>query len=233
MGLNNQKGNMYGFVTHTWNTVKGECPHGCHYCYMKRFGNLKPVRFDKSELNTDLGNGNFIFVGSSCDMWADSISYDWIKTTLIHCKTHWGNTYLFQSKNPERFLSFQHLLLSGSWVGTTIESNRWLDEMGDAPHPRKRASIIYDLATVNAFQTFVTIEPIMDFDLDAMEMLIRQMLPRQVNIGANTNHRVKLPEPSAEKVIELIESIQPITTVRIKTNLKRIIGDAVNRMLED
>ena len=39
-----KNGNMYQFVTHTWNTIKGECPHGCPYCYMKRWGKQKPVR---------------------------------------------------------------------------------------------------------------------------------------------------------------------------------------------
>ena len=33
MSLNESKGNMYSWVTHTWNTIKGECPHGCTYCY--------------------------------------------------------------------------------------------------------------------------------------------------------------------------------------------------------
>ena len=47
--LNEAKGNMYSWVTHTWNTVKGECPHGCTYCYMHRWGQQKPVRFDESE----------------------------------------------------------------------------------------------------------------------------------------------------------------------------------------
>ena len=72
MALNKQKGNMYAFVTHTWNAVKGKCPHDCEYCYMKEFpqGELK---FDEKELKTDLGEGNFIFVGSSCDMFADAV----------------------------------------------------------------------------------------------------------------------------------------------------------------
>jgi DNA repair photolyase len=60
MGLNTSTGNMYSFVTHTWNTVKGECHHDCSYCYMKRWGKQKPVRFDKKELKTDLGKDNFI-----------------------------------------------------------------------------------------------------------------------------------------------------------------------------
>jgi len=78
---------MYEFVTHTWNTVKGECYHDCSYCYMKRWGKLNPVRFDEKELKTDLGSGNFIFVGSSCDMWAENIPDKWIFKTLISEKT--------------------------------------------------------------------------------------------------------------------------------------------------
>ena len=49
MPLNKQSGNMYSWVTHTWNVVKGKCPHGCIYCYMKRFPQ-RPLRFDEKEL---------------------------------------------------------------------------------------------------------------------------------------------------------------------------------------
>jgi DNA repair photolyase len=35
MPLNPSKGNMYPFVTHTWNPIRGKCPHDCSYCYMK------------------------------------------------------------------------------------------------------------------------------------------------------------------------------------------------------
>jgi len=37
MGLNISKGNMYGFMTHTFNIIKGRCSHDCVYCYMKQF----------------------------------------------------------------------------------------------------------------------------------------------------------------------------------------------------
>ena len=65
MGLNKSKGQMYEWINFTWNTIKGACPHDCKYCFMKQWGQLNPVRFDEKELNTDLGSGNFIFVGSS------------------------------------------------------------------------------------------------------------------------------------------------------------------------
>jgi len=94
--MNKVKGNMYSWCTHTWNTVKGECPHSCAYCYMNRWGPQPEIHFDNKELKTDLGEGNFIFVGSSCDMWAESIPVEWIHHTLIHCRKYEGNRYLFQ-----------------------------------------------------------------------------------------------------------------------------------------
>lgn len=62
MALTKSRGNMYPFVTHTWNAIKGICFHDCPYCYMKKFDGLLPIRFDPKELEVNLGNGNFIFV---------------------------------------------------------------------------------------------------------------------------------------------------------------------------
>ena len=67
-------------------TRKGKCYHDCSYCYMKRWGKLNTVRFDKIELKSDLGTGNFIFVGSSCDMFAENIPDEWVIETLDYCK---------------------------------------------------------------------------------------------------------------------------------------------------
>ena len=94
MALNKQAGDMYGFVTHTWNAIKGKCMHDCCYCYMKRFPQ-KELWFDEKELKTDLGTGNFIFVGSSTDMFADNVPDEWIRKVLDYCRT-FNNTYLFQ-----------------------------------------------------------------------------------------------------------------------------------------
>lgn len=43
MPLNKSTGNMYKFITHTWNTIKGECPHGCSYLE-KGTGNTQRTR---------------------------------------------------------------------------------------------------------------------------------------------------------------------------------------------
>ena len=110
MSLNKAKGNMYPFVTHTWNPIRGECPHGCSYCYMKkvykRFGKIPaPVHIDERELFTDLGKNNFIFVGSSCDMFAKNVPDNWIQDVTTNAHSFDVNRYLFKTKNPARFTS--------------------------------------------------------------------------------------------------------------------------------
>lgn len=215
MALNIQKGNMYPFVTHTWNAIKGKCPHDCVYCYMKVYPQ-KDIRFDESELKTGLGTGNFIFVGSSCDMWADALPMGWIERVLEHCKNH-QNEYLFQSKNPERFNNV--VLPLASIIGTTIESNRIYPEISNAPDCTMRMAALCGLS----YPKMVSIEPILDFDPDDMVQWIKEIAPEFVSIGADSKGH-KLPEPPPEKVVQLIDELRGITTVKIKDNLKRLLG---------
>jgi DNA repair photolyase len=220
MGLNKSTGNMYKFIDFTWNTVKGKCPHDCSYCFCKRWGKQSELHFDAKEMKTDLGEGNFIFVGSSCDMFAGAIPTQWIIDTLEHC-TKFNNRYLFQSKDPSGFGAIDCFApkLSAT-LCTTIETNRWYPEImrkSRPPEDRARA-----MAELSKYPRFVTIEPIMDFDLSPLVELIKRCEPVQVNIGADSggNH---LPEPSGEKVLALIDELQKFTTIARKTNLARLM----------
>ena len=219
MPLNKQSGNMYSWVTHTWNVVKGKCPHGCIYCYMKRFPQ-RPLRFDEKELKTNLGIGNTIFVGSSTDMWADEVPNEWILKVLQHCSEYPDNTYLFQSKNPHRFAIYFDDLPQNTILGTTIETNKEdiIKKVSKAPSPANRY-----MHMLNDFpRKMVSIEPIMDFDLDIMIRWIEDIEPEFVSIGADSkNHN--LPEPPAWKVEQLIKSLKEFTEVKIKDNLSRIL----------
>ncbi|MDH6308079.1 DNA repair photolyase [Dysgonomonas sp. PFB1-18] len=224
MGLNNSKGNMYDFVTHTWNAIKGACLHDCSYCYMKRWGKLNPVRLDESEFKTDLGAGNFIFVGSSCDMFAEDIPEEWILKVLNFCYQH-DNRYLIQSKNPARILEFiNHPIFSKkAVVCTTLESNVFYPEvMKNSPAPLDRSAAMSQISHCGV-PTYVTIEPIMEFSsLVLFSEMIKQCNPVQVNIGADSGNN-HLPEPSIEKIEELINAIKEFTTINRKSNLKRIL----------
>ena len=226
MGLNVANGNMYSFVSHTWNVVKGKCPHDCNYCYMKIF-DLKPMRFDKNELKSDLGEGNFIFVGSSCDMWAEvnsqwKVHSEWITEILEYCYKYNDNRYLFQSKNPMRFIDFLDIMPDNVTFGTTIETNRRYKEMGFAPEIESRVKALEFLSDKGFYDIMVTIEPIMDFDLDELVGFITRCFPKWVNIGADSKGH-HLPEPYKAKIQLLIDSLNEITEVKIKDNLKRLM----------
>jgi len=220
MGLNKSQGNMFDFISHTWNTVKGTCSHDCEYCYMKgiarRFNKQQcPAYFDEKEL-INLGKDRFIFVGSGNDLFAKDIPAEWIIRTLDHCLKY-DNKYLFQTKNPARFHDFKHKILAQNIVATTMETNRYyLKQMGKAPSPYFRHIGMQGLQN-----TMITIEPIMDFDIEEFINMIYSIKPKQVNIGADSGNN-HLPEPTAEKVIELIAALETFTIVKQKSNLNRI-----------
>jgi len=187
---------------------------------MKRFPQ-KELHFDEKELKTDLGEGNYIFVGSSCDMWAEDIPNEWIDRTLNHCIKYPKNIYLFQSKNPERFIKFRDKFLELQCIlGTTMETDKQelLNKISKAPTINERS----DAMTIKGFRKFITIEPIIDFNLNSFVSEIRRTRPEFVNIGADSNSNPNLPEPSWEKVQQLIKELETFTKVNLKDNLKRL-----------
>lgn len=222
MPMNKQSGNMYGFVTHTWNPIRG-CGHNCSYCYVpKKFNgriDMTP-RLDETEFKTDLGSGNFIFVGSTSDMFGDFMKNEWILKVLKYCRKYPGNRYLFQSKNPESFLQLeiQQALPEHSILGTTMESNRDYPKITDAPSPMKRY-VSMKIQTV--FPKMVSIEPILNFDLDTMIHWVKGMHPIFVSIGADSK-KTDLPEPTAQEINELVTELRKHTEVILKDNLRRI-----------
>jgi len=212
--LRKQTGNMYDFVTHTWNPIKGKCMHDCKYCYMKKWGNLKPIRLDENEMKTDLGKGNYIFVGSSTDMFAENIPKEWIADIIYFCEGY-DNTYLFQSKNPARFLDFE--FPEKTILATTIESNRDYPEISKAPKITDRVDAMISLACQD-FKTMVTIEPVLDFDVDVLVGIIECIDPDFINLGADSGGH-NLPEPTYGKLLELIARVD----IKQKKNLKRLM----------
>ena len=231
MPLNKSKGNMYKFITHTWNPIGGKCYHNCSYCSTKKLKNRFPVlnkrysgktRLIEKELKTNFGKDKFIFAAAQNDLFSALIPDRWIKRILEHCDK-FDNKYLFQTKNPYKFLNFinEKVITKKSIFCTTIETNRIYNEIiKNAPYPSCRAGSTSKISEI--IDTYVTIEPIIDFDLLEMLALIKKCNPKQVNIGADSGGN-NLPEPTKEKILQLISELQKFTKVIEKENLKRLI----------
>ena len=105
---------------------------------------------------------------------------------------------------------------------TTLETNRIYREiMNNSPSIIDR---VLNFARIPTEHKYITIEPIMDFDLPEFIKMIKSCDPVQVNIGADSSpKRNKLPEPPKEKILELIEELEKFTTVVQKKNLRRLL----------
>lgn len=216
MGLVKVKGNMYRFITHRINPIKGKCIHGCNYCYMGDDENRKSVRLDEAELKTNLGSNNFIFMGTGCDMFAKDVPTEWLNKVFDFCRQY-ENKYFFQSKNPHRFLEFN--FPPKTTLCATIETNRdYHIYNGIVPTETERAVAMSNIS----LPKMITIEPIMDFDVEELFDLIAMCRPYQVNIGADS-YGHKLPEPNKDKILGLIDSLKPYVKVYQKSNLRRLL----------
>lgn len=219
------------WITHTWSCVQGECPHKCDYCYVKKghFTKDNPAykgepRIAPGDLNLNLGRGKTIFVCHMNDLFANGVSIDITDKIIKKCKKYPDNTYVLQTKNPRRLANIPiGALPKKCMIGTTIETNRTdiLCKISEAPFPMDRATAMRDIRSVG-FDTFLTIEPIMDFDVKEFLELLEIAKPRWINIGADSKN-CDLIEPTWEKVQELIAGIRELgIEIKEKSNLDRL-----------
>jgi DNA repair photolyase len=236
---------MYEWVTHTANPLTGECKHKCQYCYVNKLKHAKPGIAKKYSGNPEIseaglkqisGEGKFIFICDMTDLFADNVHFETIMKILDKCKSKANNQYLLQTKNTRRLFDYLNFISTEKWVEeihnshfekifsicTTFESNRYYPEfMGFAPKPIDRILEFKRLGFAS-HDRYITIEPIMDFDLDIMVEEIKGVFPKQVNIGADSG-RNNLPEPSKEKILNFIKELEKFTVVKQKSNLARLL----------
>lgn len=228
MPLNKAKGNNYNWITHSHNHLAGKCPHACTYCSVQDMANHYPAlkakysgspRLIEKEFSVNYGSGKTIFMENCNDLFADDVPQEFIHKVLRHCKEYEENSYVFQTKNPGRMFYVGKLRWPvNNIVGVTIESNRDYPEISLAPPPIKRARSMQLIRG----RKFLTIEPLLDFDVDILASWIVVINPEFVNIGADSKKH-HLPEPSAEKVNDLIRLITEAgMEVREKANLERL-----------
>jgi len=227
MPINKMKGNMYPWVDFTHNPLGGRCPHKCVYCYVDnpRFG--RPQRYEgkmrllENEMHLKYNKPGTYFICNMNDLFAFSVPDLYIDFVIRRCRLWQNNTYVFQTKNPNRYNS--HWQWPYNYIlGTTIETNRTIPEgISDAPDPVGRYLAMRDITA----RKFVTLEPLLDFDEQILAQWLIDIKPEFVNIGADSKGH-GLNEPDAGKVRWLIRDLKENDIeVREKTNLKRITDE--------
>ncbi len=208
-----KKKNMYKLSVGQWSPFAG-CNHKCLYCInsfqrqVKRWAkkncpecyeftpHAHPDRFNQTLPPTRYMQ--FIFTCSSGDIaCCDDIQY--LERIIGRIREEPNKTFLIQSKNPQTFN--RAIFPKNVILGTTLETNK--DELCEgtskAPKPSQRYK---DFTKVDHLLKMVTIEPVIDFDLDVMIDWIRNINPCMVWLGYDSGKN-KLPEPELEKVKSL------------------------------
>ena len=224
-------GNMYDWISATINPLCGACMHSCKYCYVeslkKRFPVIRnkysgEIMLDEKVLKKKLGTGKFYFIQSMGDLFAENVSEDMIMRVFDWCSEYPDNTYLFQTKNPARFLLFKdEEYPKNKILCATIESNKDYEGMSKAPCIQERVKAMVELWRRH-YRTVITVEPALDFDVHELVTLLRLIKAEWVNIGIDSQGH-KLPEPSKEKILELIGELRKFTIVKQKKNLNRLL----------
>jgi len=230
------KNNMYDWIGYCWNPLAGRCEHRCSYCSTNRLrsrfdvcknkyeGKYRIIEREIKNLYDKHHDAQTVFVCSQNDLFEKSVPWFIIDRITDHCEKYSRNTYVFQSKNPLKML-YHHY--PGGIYGTTIETNRvkYLKKYSASTTSTAYHQRIEGITNKRYldYKTFVTIEPIMDFDIEILVKDLYFIRPDFINIGADSKKN-NLPEPNKEKVVDLINRLKEFTEVRLKSNLKRIIG---------
>jgi hypothetical protein len=132
-----------------------------------------------------------------------------------------NKTFFFQSKNPSVFYAYD--FPENVILGITLESNRWIKRCSDALSPSERMNVFCNLKYP---KKFITIEPILDFDLSIFLEWLKNLNPERIYVGYDTKktwwmegkEKVYLREyePSLEKTKKLILELERFTKVKTK-----------------
>ena len=108
-------------------------------------------------------------------------------------------------------------------MGTTIESNRIYDGLSNAPTPEERMLAMSDVRWKDlGFRKFLTLEPILLFDVDILASWADKIRPSFLNLGADSKGH-GLIEPTVDKIMALVEKLKEYgIELREKHNLQRL-----------
>jgi DNA repair photolyase len=201
-------------------TVFRGCGFSCSYCAFRASLRRSPCEkcrtFEPHAHMEVLKNippktkeGEFISVGFTGDISFMPMTDFW--EVIEYCRKWKDRTFLIQSKNPHYFLKYLNFasplcIPDNVIIGTTIETNQTTDTISKAPEPALRG---HAMKLLERCKKEVTIEPIMDFDLNNMVEWMQAIEPEFVYIGYDSHpERNKLPEPMWSKTQLLIDDLR-------------------------
>lgn len=116
------------------------------------------------------------------------------------------------------FKTYPEDIKDNFFFGFTFETNREIHPyISKAPPPWTRLQNMKLFIDKNPFaKVFVSIEPVMPFDLLEMDISIETLEPAFVYIG-HDNHNKNHPDARTDDVLRLIERLEKFTEVRKKT----------------
>jgi len=176
---------------------------GCEPCQ-------KYAPHEHPERLTRMPNDKTIFVCEDGDVAFARREYMEKIIEVMRQDTRKDRVFILQSKSPSCFKQYLNLLPENTYLDTTLETNRddGYDKVSKAPRPTQRYK---DFLDIEWKRKMVTVEPIMDFDLDTLPEWIISIKPKAVFVGYNQRPKsVPLPEPSWDKTLGLMSILRDV-----------------------
>lgn len=161
----------------TWNPVTGctKISHGCKHCYAERMTKrLQSMGMPKYRRGFDVAihesalqdplkwkKPSLVFVNSMSDLFHEDVPAEFVQSVFDVMNRAQMHTFQVLTKRPGRVSAIDARLdwSANIWLGTSIESARWLDRL-DA------------LKSTRAATKFLSLEPLPGLDLSGIDWVI-------------------------------------------------------------
>ena len=212
---------------YTINPVKGLCPVACPYCYAramyKRFKWQEEVRWwpEAWDLVDTLKKPSRVFVGSTFELFHESLPYNWMEYNLLTAKKYPQHTFIFLTKQPQNLIKFSPFP-ENCWVGVTATDQDMLLIALNHFYEHRIAKV-----------QFISLEPFLSWETGHWIHPLPQHLSKKdvdwLIIGAQTN---PYKPPEISWVREIVEAADKAgIPVFLKDNLKPLLWHETERVL--